>query len=203
MLNHEDRAQASGFKVIVGVDEAGRGPLAGPVVAAAVSLKRSQFSCPINDSKKMTALQRERAFHEIYENAYVGVGIINEVIIDTVNILNATFLAMDNAIVDLLRKVPSNNKANENVFLFIDGHLFRSELPYSYETIIDGDAKVLSISCASIIAKVTRDRILDTYDKVFPQYGFKQNKGYPTVAHKRAIKEHGLSMIHRRTFQHA
>ena len=204
MRDHEDKARSKGFKLIIGVDEAGRGPLAGPVVAAAVALKTIPFVHSITDSKKMTASQRERAFYEIQENAYVGVGIINEVVIDTMNILNATFLAMNNAVEDLVRHVPASLRQNDaQICLLIDGHRFNPTVPYTYETIINGDDLVFSISCASVIAKVTRDRILDTYDKVFPQYGFRQHKGYPTLQHKKAIKEFGLSQIHRRTFQYA
>ena len=201
MLKHEQKAKSNGFTLILGVDEAGRGPLAGPVVAAAVALKTHQFSTRIADSKKLTPQERERAFHEIHKNAYVGVGIISEAVIDTINILNATYLAMNNAIENLIDHVPQKHR-DEKVCLLIDGHRFYSQLPYTYETIVNGDDLVFSIGCASIIAKVTRDRILDTYDKIFPQYGFRQHKGYPTVQHKLAIKEFGLSQIHRRTFQY-
>ena len=202
MMNFEKEAKDKGFELVIGIDEAGRGPLAGPVVAAAVALKNSDFSAKIDDSKKLSALQREKAFLEIYEKAYVGVGIINSSVIDNVNILQATFLAMSRAVEDLVyRQSAILAVSSDKIKLLIDGNMFRSALPYSFETIIEGDQKVLSIACASIIAKVTRDRILAIYDKVFPQYGFKQHKGYPTVQHKRAIQEHGPSEIHRLSFQ--
>ncbi|MCR4336691.1 MAG: ribonuclease HII [Candidatus Omnitrophica bacterium] len=206
MLKHENRVKSQGFFFVVGIDEAGRGPLAGPVVAAAVSLRSDKFENKIGDSKKLTALQRERAFHEIHENAYIGVGIMNESIIDEVNILQATYLAMQSAVENLLRRLPSQilsvHHPEQAVHLLIDGDRFKSRLPYKYTTIIGGDGQCLSIACASIIAKVIRDRILNIYHRVFPHYGFDQHKGYPTLEHKQAIQRHGLSRIHRKTFHH-
>ena len=203
-LTFEKNALDEGFSFVIGVDEAGRGPLAGPVVAAAVKLSGHTFQNTINDSKKMTPLQRERAFHEIRENSFVGVGIVDEGIIDRINILQATYLAMAAAVRDLTTKFSPANAlqpdARKNVCLLIDGNSFKSDLPYAVRTIIDGDALSLSIACASIIAKVTRDKILMEYDKTFPQYGFAKHKGYPTADHKLAIREHGLSPIHRKTF---
>ena len=111
---------------------------------------------------------------------------------------------MSNAVSDLVQKLPCETQSKDNfdqkVCLLIDGNAFKSQLPYHYQTIVDGDALCLSIACASIVAKVTRDRILKTYDKIFPQYGFSQHKGYPTPEHKKAIRVHGLSLIHRRSF---
>ncbi len=205
MLYHETQAQKQGLRFVLGIDEAGRGPLAGPVVAAAVCLKKSRFKNTINDSKQLTPEQREAAFHEIFDNAYVGIGIMNEVVIDAVNILNASHLAMDMAVNQLVRRMPRDIVAETNfdrqVMLLIDGNIFRTTLVYQYKTIIEGDCKSLSIACASIIAKVTRDRILRVYDKIFPQYGFAQHKGYPTEDHRMAIKKHGASIIHRRSFE--
>jgi ribonuclease HII len=207
MLHYETQAQTQGLRFILGVDEAGRGPLAGPVVAAAVCLKHFAFKHPINDSKKMTAKAREAAFYEIFENAYVGIGIMSEKTIDIVNILNASHLAMEMAVKDLIIRLPQELTARkdftEQVTLLIDGNMFRSQLPYKYQTIVGGDGRSLSIACASIIAKVYRDRILAVYDKIFPQYGFAQHKGYPTESHRSAIQKHGSSIIHRKSFQGA
>ena len=204
---YENEIKSQGFNLIIGVDEAGRGPLAGPVVASAVALKDNQFQSKIADSKRMSAIKREKAFHEIYEKAYVGVGIINETVIDQCNILEATFLAMANSVENLIRQFfTSENQASKfdrDVCLMIDGNLFKTDLPYAYRTIVQGDKTVLSIACASIIAKVKRDRILNIYDAVFPQYGFRQHKGYPTLQHKEAINTHGLSLIHRRSYKHS
>jgi ribonuclease HII len=205
MLHYETQAHNNGLRFILGVDEAGRGPLAGPVVAAAVCLRQFDFECRINDSKKMTAKAREAAFHEIFEKAYVGIGIISEAAIDIVNILNASHLAMEMAVKELVRRMPqetvSHKDFDRQVVLLIDGNIFRTQLLYQYKTIVEGDAKSLSIACASIIAKVYRDRILTAYDKIYPQYGFAQHKGYGTKGHYLAIKKHGASIIHRRSFQ--
>lgn len=205
MLELEDKTRKAGFNLIIGVDEVGRGPLAGPVVAAAVSLRKSDFSVPIRDSKKLTPLQREKAFHEIYQRAYVGIGMISENVIDQTDILQATFFAMHNAVVDLIAWLsPAETGQKEfaqSVCLLVDGNYFRSDLPYKFKTIIKGDEHVLSIACASIVAKVTRDRVLNMYHRVYPGYGFSQHKGYPTLEHKAAIRRLGPSLIQRRTFQ--
>ena len=205
MLHYETQARNKGLRFILGVDEAGRGPLAGPVVAAAVCLRRFDFKNPINDSKKMSAKAREAAFYEIFEKAYVGIGMVGANAIDAVNILNASHLAMEMAIKALIHRMPRGMVASKafrrQVVLLIDGNMFRTQLPYSYRTIIGGDGKSLSIACASIIAKVYRDRILCVYDKIFPQYGFAKHKGYPTKNHRLAIKKHGSSIIHRKSFR--
>jgi ribonuclease HII len=206
-IDYENEVRAEGFDLIIGVDEAGRGPLAGPVVASAVALKSDQFQSKIGDSKAISAGQREKAFYEIYENAYVGVGVVSESVIDRGNILEATFLAMTNAvenvIANFLAAEEPNSGFQQKVCLLIDGNLFKTDLPYKYRTVVGGDSYVLSIACASIIAKVTRDRILNVYDSIYPQYGFKRHKGYPTKQHKEAISTHGLSLIHRRSFKHS
>ncbi len=206
-LTYENELTSEGCRLVVGVDEAGRGPLAGPVVAAAVALKNHQFQSKIYDSKMISAKQREEAFEEIHHNAYVGVGVISESVIDRGNILEATFLAMTNAIENLIIQFSHQAAADfdfqKDICLLVDGNLFRTELPYQYRTIIRGDKLVFSIACASIVAKVTRDRILRVYDKIFPEYGFGQHKGYPTLQHRKAIGTHGLSLIHRKTFNHA
>lgn len=204
MLDVEKKVRKAGFSLIIGIDEAGRGPLAGPVVAAAVALKKHSPPFQVRDSKKLSAAQREKAFHKIYEYAHVGVGIMSEGVIDEVNILQATFLAMHNAVEQLLSGLPFSDKrrkiSEEKICLLIDGNQFRSDLPYRFKTIVKGDEQVSSIACASIIAKVTRDRILNLYDRVFPQYGFSRHKGYPTRRHKQAIRQWGMSSIHRKTF---
>lgn len=206
MNPYEKEAVSTGFRFILGIDEAGRGPLAGPVVAAAVHLNSFDFpsSCKINDSKRLTPKAREQAFHQIYEQGYVGIGIVSEVVIDEINILNATFMAMDIAVRQLLRSIPAEaglDGSAGQVMLLVDGNHFRTDLPYPYKTIIDGDALCTSIACASIIAKVYRDRVMGHYDQVFPQYGFNDHKGYSTERHRKALKMHGPSRIHRKSFE--
>lgn len=205
MVQDETTARRTGYSFIIGIDEAGRGPLAGPVIAAAVLLRKKKFSCPVRDSKKLTAIQRERAFHEIVEQAYVGVGMINETVIDQVNILRATFFAMRNAAVQLIGRMPAAVRVRasfqQKVCLLIDGPQFHSDLPYAHQTIIRGDEKVLSIMCASIVAKVIRDRMLTIYDRIFPEYGFVRHKGYATREHRLALRRLGPSEIHRRSFR--
>lgn len=204
MLTFEAEAKLKGYRFIIGVDEAGRGPLAGPVVAAAVMLTNTSFKTKVDDSKKMTESQREKAFLEIFENGVVGIGIMNETVIDSCNILQATFLAMASAVRQLMLRLPAHETAADQfykqVLLMVDGPHFKTDLPYSCRKIIDGDAQSLSIACASVVAKVYRDRMLKTYDFVYPQYGFKTHKGYPTESHRKAILENGLSPIHRRSF---
>ncbi len=204
LLNYETEAKKEGFRFVLGVDEAGRGPLAGPVVAAAVCLKSFDFTCRIDDSKKMTPTARQKAFDQISQKAYVGLGLISETAIDQVNILNATFLAMEAAIRQLMDQISKEMKSAvlaEQVKVLVDGNRFKTDLPYAHQSIIGGDASSLSIACASIIAKTYRDRVMDHYDRIFPQYGFKAHKGYPTAFHKSAILQYGPSLIHRKTFQ--
>ncbi|MEI6437634.1 MAG: ribonuclease HII [Candidatus Omnitrophota bacterium] len=206
LIDFDLQAKAgNGFRFLFGVDEAGRGPLAGPVVAGAVLLKATDFSVRVGDSKKLSAAQREKAFDQIHERAYVGVGIVSEQVIDEINILRAAHLAMLNAVKELVKSLPEDIRSQQGfeaaVKLLVDGNIFTEKVPYKVETVIGGDAKSLSIACASIIAKVTRDRLIDSYDSVYPQYGFRQHKGYPTAAHRAAIKQHGLSPIHRKTFR--
>ncbi len=205
MLRYEKTANKQGYTFLIGLDEVGRGPLAGPVVASAVSLKSYQFFHKICDSKMLSSNQREKAFHEIWEKAYVGIGIMSEQVIDASNILKATFFAMNNAIRHLLGSLPKEISQNEDfhkkIYLLIDGNRFTTDLPFFFRTITGGDRVSLSIAAASIVAKVMRDRILKTYDKIFPQYGFQQNKGYPTRKHRQAIRQFGLCPIHRKTFK--
>ena len=204
MLYYENKARKEGFQIVIGVDEAGRGPLAGPVVASAVCLKKKRFRNKICDSKKISPRQREKAFHEIFENAYVGVGVMSESVIDSLNILKATHAAMAIAVNNLVLRLSPSATGRKNfwkkVCVLIDGNSIPADLPYASKAIIRGDNLSMSIACASIVAKVLRDRMLEAYDKVFPQYGFKKHKGYPTAFHRRAIGQHGLSLIHRKTF---
>jgi ribonuclease HII len=201
-----DKAKANGFRFFFGVDEAGRGPLAGPVVAAAVCLKDMAFVNRIGDSKVLSEAQRNRAFTEIHEKAFVGVGIVNEKVIDQINILNAAHLAMTQAVQDLWGHVQNSSYEfgtcpQNPVLVLIDGNSYKGNIPYKVECVVKGDAKSFSIACASIVAKVTRDRIMVEFDGQYPQYGFKAHSGYPTEVHRAAIKLHGLSPIHRKTFR--
>lgn len=180
---------------IIGVDEAGRGPLAGPVVAAAVSLREySDALQEINDSKKLTEKKRERLFDVIQESFHVGVGVANVEEIDSINILNATFLAMRRAIQEL------GTKCSTESLILVDGNFKIREYKGKQEAIIKGDAKSLSIAAASIIAKVTRDRMMVAESEKYPEYHFEKHKGYGTKAHREVILEHGVLEIHRKSF---
>jgi ribonuclease HII len=196
-FSHEKRLNAQGFNVIIGVDEAGRGPLAGPVVAGAVALSTAHFENRIDDSKKLTPYQRECAYLEIIEKSVYGIGIVNEKIIDRLNIRVATRLAMENAVRALIAKLKAPE--SDRIHVLIDGNM-GIDVAFPFTTIIKGDAQSMSIASGSILAKVTRDRIMSLYDKVFPEYGFIQHKGYPTKSHRQALKEFGPSIIHRVTF---
>ena len=197
MLYYEKKFRLKGFDCIVGVDEAGRGPLAGPVVAAAVALKGNKFKNRIDDSKKLTPQQREKAFLEISQNTLFGIGVINEQVIDKVNILASTSLAMEQAIDDLLEKV--KKAPPRNIHILVDGTV-KIGVKYPYTNIIRGDARSKSIACASILAKVFRDRIMAIYDRIYPKYKFFRHKGYPTLEHRRLLEKFGPSLIHRKTF---
>jgi len=191
-LEIENELWHRGIKYIAGVDEAGRGPLAGPVVAAAVIFPENINFKGLEDSKKLTEKLREELFDIIKQTAVsVGVGIVNHSVIDEINILNATFRAMHMAI-DQLNYQPE--------YLLIDGPYFAgANIPFS--TIIRGDTKSASVAAASIIAKVTRDRLMREYDMKFPEYGFSRHKGYATYQHIEAIKKFGLCQIHRKSFR--
>ena len=187
----EERARQRGFRRIAGIDEAGRGPLAGPVVAAAVVLPDRYSHPEINDSKKLTSRSRERLFEVIRADALaVGIGVMDAWAIDELNILRATLLAMREAVADL-QVVPD--------CLLVDGNQ-SVPLEIPQETIVKGDARSVSIAAASIVAKVSRDRIMEIYHRQFPYYNFFKNKGYGTAEHRRAIREHGFCKIHRRSF---
>ena len=175
-----------------GCDEAGRGCIAGPVVAAAVILPRGMDFPEFDDSKKLTENQREKLRVKVLENAAAyGVGIVSAEEIDEINILNASFLAMHRAI-DQLKIRPE--------LLLIDGNRFNKYHDIKHQCIVGGDAKYQSIAAASILAKTTRDHIMEELDTQYPAYNWKQNKGYPTIEHKNAVAEHGMSPFHRKTF---
>lgn len=180
------------FKYICGIDEAGRGPLAGPVVVASVIMPRDSMIEGINDSKKISEKKREKLYDLILEEAIsYGIGIINQSEIDEINILEATKKGLTTSIEEMQVKPD---------LILVDAlnHIDTKGIPY--ESIIKGDAKVYSIAAASIIAKVTRDRIMREWDEIYPQYGFAKHKGYGTSAHITAIKEYGLCPLHRKSF---
>ena len=192
MLAFENQAMLNGYKVIAGVDEAGRGPLAGPVVSAAVILPEI-FDIPgINDSKKLSEKKREALFPVIQKRAIAfGIGLADHKEIDQINILQASLLSMKRA-VEALRVTPD--------YLLVDGK-FMVDCNIDQRSVIKGDALSLSIAAASILAKVTRDRIMADCDLQYPEYGFRRHKGYPTKAHKEAILTHGPCPIHRKSFK--
>ena len=175
-----------------GCDEAGRGCIAGPVVAAAVILPRDMDFPEFDDSKKLSEKQREKLRIKVLENAAAyGVGIVSAEEIDEINILNASFLAMHRAI-DQLKIRPE--------LLLIDGNRFNKYHDIKHQCIVGGDAKYQAIAAASILAKTTRDHIMQELDNQYSVYNWKQNKGYPTIEHKNAVAEHGMSPYHRKTF---
>ena len=190
MLAYEQRFESQGYKAIAGVDEAGRGPLAGPVVSAAVILRERKFRNRIDDSKVLSESQREKAYQEIRAKAWVAVGIVGEKVIDEINILEATLLSMRRAVA-FLSPHPD--------CVLVDGNMSLN-LNIPHESIVRGDAQCLSIACASIIAKVTRDRIMSIYHRKYPEYGFSRHKGYGTKSHFEALKRIGPSPIHRMSF---
>lgn len=189
---YERKFALKGYKLIAGVDEAGRGPLAGPVVSAAVILRSRRFKNRIDDSKALSPLQREKAYDEIKKKAYLAIGIVSEVIIDKINILQATRLSMQRAI--------SNLSPNPE-FILVDGNV-PLDIRIPFKNIIAGDAKVLSIACASIAAKVSRDRIMSVYHKRWPEYAFIEHKGYGTKKHLEILRKIGPSPIHRLSFHY-
>lgn len=189
---YEDLARKNGYKWIAGVDEAGRGPLAGPVVAAAVIIPEGIILKGIKDSKKMTEKAREKAFEEISKIALaVSVGVVSHKSIDQINILNATLAAMKQAVL-ALDPIPDH--------ILVDG-IHKIPVAIPQKCIIKGDQICRSISAASIIAKVYRDRIMYSYHNLFPEYGFLRHKGYGTAKHRSIIKHLGPSPIHRLTFR--
>lgn len=190
-MDYERQAIAKGYRAVCGIDEAGRGPLAGPVVAAAVILPYDVILEGVNDSKKLTEKRREALYDDITEQVVAyGIGMATENEIDEINILNATFLAMRRAVEAL--QIPAD-------FAYIDGNRIRG-LAIPSECVVKGDSKVLSIAAASILAKVTRDRFMYRMAEKYPEYFFEKHKGYGTKVHYEAIAAHGICPIHRRTF---
>ena len=191
MLEIENGLYCKGYNYICGIDEAGRGPLCGPVVAAAVILPKDKCIEGVNDSKKLSEKKREKLYEDIMKNAVaVGIGIGEVSLIEEVNILNATKIAMKRAIENLKIKPD---------YVLVDGNQM-IDIKIPGQTVISGDAKSESIAAASIIAKVTRDRMLIEYDKKYPDYGFAKHKGYGTKMHIEAIAKYGLTPIHRPSF---
>ncbi len=197
LLYYERLLKKDGFNLIIGVDEAGRGPLAGPVVAAAVALKEANFKNRIDDSKKLNFNSREKAFGEIIKKSIFGISVVSEKIIDRINILQATRQAMREAVNSLTSQI--KNPGSFNIHVIVDGNMSLG-LDWPSTDIIKGDTKSKSIAAASILAKVTRDRIMLGYDSVYPEYGFARHKGYPTEEHRAVLKRIGASAIHRKSF---
>jgi len=198
-LHYERRAQREGYAVLIGVDEAGRGPLAGPLVVGAACLKTFSFVSRIDDSKKLTPRLRERAFLELGDKSFFDAAVVNEGAIDTMRIQAATAFAVDAAVGRLLGRLAKAGIGPQGVMVLLDGRLSTS-LPYPSREIIGGDGKSLSIAAASIVAKVVRDRLMGIYDKIYPDYAFAAHKGYGTLEHRARIARRGLSPIHRATF---
>jgi ribonuclease HII len=190
MKEYEEELYNKGITLIAGVDEVGRGPLVGPVVAAAIILPTDFFMSEINDSKKLSEKKRDELYPIIIENALsIGIGIVNEKVIDEINIYEATKIAMKEAISNL-NVIPQH--------ILIDAMKLDINIPST--SIIKGDAKSESIAAASIIAKVTRDKMMYELDKKYPEYDFKNNKGYGTKKHLDALKKYGALKEHRKTF---
>jgi len=222
-FSEEKKLWKKGYKIVVGLDEAGRGPLAGPVVVAAVSILDTKYqtlsftkvskgrqNIKIRDSKQLSSLQRETIYKTILKDNRLqwGIGKVSEKVIDKINILEATKLAMEKAIVNLNRKLKSESypfshdrrKMGITDFLILDGN-FKLNINLAQKSIIKGDEKVFSCALASILAKVTRDRIMVSYHKKYPQYRFDLHKGYGTKLHLKRIKQYGSCNIHRKTFR--
>jgi ribonuclease HII len=186
-----------GFSLVAGVDEAGRGPLAGPVVAAAVIMPEGLVLSGVDDSKLLSSEEREDLFEKVRESAIgFGIGIVNHDTIDRVNILQASFLAMETAIA-CIQPLPDHLLIDGNRFCLQETSQVHS-IPYTL--VVDGDARCYSIAAASILAKVTRDRIMVSYEEQYPGYGFARHKGYSTPEHREAIFRLGYCEIHRRSF---
>ena len=198
----EEELYLKGTTSIAGIDEAGRGPLAGPVVVACVVMPRDSMIEGVNDSKKVSEKKREKLYEEIIKEAIgYGVGIMSQEEIDRINILNATKEGLTTAIKELERDLKQKNREFEKPEIILVDALTKIDTDHiPYKSIIKGDAKSYSIAAASIIAKVTRDRIMRQWAEVYPMYGFEKHKGYGTAMHISAIKEYGLCPLHRRSF---
>lgn len=191
MTEYEQMCYEQGYSLVAGVDEVGRGPLAGPVVAAAVILGEGVLIPGVNDSKKLSEQKREYLYEEIKSKALCwSIGIVDEKVIDEINILNATYLAMKQALYGLSTKPQ---------YILLDAVTLK-DVDIPQKGIIKGDSLSLSIAAASIIAKVERDRIVSGYDEIYPHFSFSKHKGYGTREHIECIKKYGLLPIHRRSF---
>lgn len=192
---YERQLQESGIRIIAGVDEAGRGPLAGPVAAGCVIFKSDGPFPEADDSKKLSEKKREALYDEITDKALAwGVGLSDSQLIDEVNILEATYIAMKRAVEDACKKIQVSPE-----MVLID-HVRLPEFPYPQMPITHGDALSVTIASASILAKVTRDRLMNEYAIQYPEYGFDKHKGYGTKQHYDAIRTYGLTPIHRKSF---
>lgn len=200
-----------GFTHIIGTDEVGRGPLCGPVLACAAMLKDSNFEIPvekqkqfdlIRDSKKVSERQREEIFDFIVEHFYLGIGLCDHETIDRINILEASFLSMKKAILELKRNISQQILSGKEprYIILVDGNKQIPNLSMEQYAVIGGDRLVKSISAASIVAKVTRDRMMEKMHEKYPQYGLDKHKGYGTKLHMEALFEHGPCEIHRKSF---
>ena len=193
MLFHNEKVYRKKYKTIAGVDEAGRGPLAGPVVVAAVIMDSKVRIRGLNDSKKLSESKREELYEIIINSAIDWkIEVVSPAIIDEINILQATLLGMEKAVLNL--------KLKPDICL-IDGNKIPKKIKHFSEAIIKGDGKFASIAAASILAKVTRDRIMIAFHREHPEYNFLQNKGYPTKEHLAAIKKFGILFYHRKTYR--
>ena len=196
LKSYEEKLHNEGYNLIIGIDEAGRGPLAGPVSVGAVIMKPKSNLEWVNDSKKVTERRREILYDKIIEDSIVwDVEIVTQSEIDEYNILEATRIGLNRCVKSIINKL---GKVPDLVLVDALKDIDTCDIPY--ESIIKGDATCYSISCASILAKVTRDRLMREYDEIYPQYGFAKNKGYGTKAHIEAIKEYGPCSLHRKTF---
>ena len=199
-FNEEKKLWKKGYKLVIGIDEAGRGPLAGPVIACAITVPEFLISnfkfLNIKDSKKLSPKKREKFYKILTTHPQIkwGIGRVSEKVIDRINILEATKLAMKRAVRNLERKCSYSD------FLIIDGN-FSINLDIPQKSIIKGDEKVFSCAVASVVAKVTRDRMMIRYHKKYPRYGFDKHKGYPTKLHRQIIKKYGFCKIHRKSFK--
>ena len=202
MQKIEKELYTQGIQSICGIDEAGRGPLAGPVVIASVIMPQESRIEGVNDSKKVSEKKRELLYEKITEEAIAyGVGIIDQNEIDKINILNATKEGLTLCIKELEKDLKEKGRKIEKPDIILVDALTKIDTDgIPYRSIIKGDSKCYSIAAASIIAKVTRDRIMRQWDEIYPQYGFISHKGYGTAKHIEAIKEYGLTPIHRRSF---
>lgn len=214
----EEKLRAEGYEIIIGIDEVGRGPLAGPVVAVATTVRNFQFPNPnfqinsndqisndkkwelIRDSKMLSEKQRESLFYFIGENFYVGVGICDHRTIDRVNILEASFLAMKSAVASLSHNM-KHETWNKKKIILLDGNKKIPNFSLEQRAIVSGDKLIKSISAASIYAKVTRDRMMGEMHEKYPEYNFAQHKGYGTKIHMDALKKYGPCEIHRKSFR--